>query len=106
MTVSNGEFTVSTERPRLDLDFIHGYLSQESYWAQGMPMEKLVSAVEHSVNFGLYHGDRQIGYARVVTQMARDAGYGLPRASRPTPVDASHQGRAWLICAAWVERSG
>jgi GNAT superfamily N-acetyltransferase len=73
MTIENGEFTISTDRARLDLPFIHRYLSEESYWVPGMPFEKLVAAVENSLNFGLYHLDRQIGYARVVTDFSRVA---------------------------------
>lgn len=70
--MENG-FTISTDRSKLDLPFIHAYLSGESYWVQGMPFEKLAIAVEHSLNFGLYHFDRQIGYARVVTDYSRIA---------------------------------
>lgn len=73
MEIIQEGFSISTDRARLDLRFIHDYLSKESYWAQGMPFEKVVLAADHSMNFGLYHGDRQIGYARVVTDHARVA---------------------------------
>ncbi|HLI93217.1 MAG TPA: GNAT family N-acetyltransferase [Puia sp.] len=73
MNAIKGAFSISTDPSRLDVRFIHDYLSKESYWATGMPMEKLVTAVEHSMNFGLYHGDRQIGYARIVTDYSRVA---------------------------------
>ena len=73
MEIIHEGFSISTDRARLDLRFIHDYLSKESYWAQGMPFEKVVLAADHSMNFGLYHGDRQIGYARIVTDYARVA---------------------------------
>jgi GNAT superfamily N-acetyltransferase len=73
MTIEKGEFSISTDRSRLDLAFIHDYLSKESYWGQGIPFEKVVSAADHSLNFGLFHGDRQIGYARILTDYARVA---------------------------------
>ncbi len=75
--MEGGEFFVSTDRALLDLDFIHRFLSQESYWAKDIPYEKVRMAAEHSLNFGLYHrlGEevRQAGYARVLTDYARIA---------------------------------
>lgn len=65
-----GEFTISTDRSRLDLGVIHGYLSTESYWAVGRDPEVVRRSVEHSLPFGLYEGERQIGFARVVTDYA------------------------------------
>src|ERR1700735_5371483 len=73
MTTVKGEYTISTDRARLDLRFIHDYLSKESYWLGGVAFEEGVKAAEHSLNFGLYHGDRQIAYARILTDYARVA---------------------------------
>ncbi|HTR32178.1 MAG TPA: GNAT family N-acetyltransferase [Puia sp.] len=73
MEITKEEYSISTDRVKLDLQFIHDYLSKESYWGQGIPFEKVVTAADHSLNFGLYHGDRQIGYARIVTDYARVA---------------------------------
>jgi GNAT superfamily N-acetyltransferase len=61
-----GEYTISTARQRLDLDVIHGFLAR-SYWAEGRSRERVAQAIEHSLPFGLYHLDTQIGFARVVT---------------------------------------
>jgi GNAT superfamily N-acetyltransferase len=73
MDITKGDYLISTDRTKLDLRFIHDYLSKESYWVRGMPFEKVVAAADHSLNFGLYHGDRQIGYARIVTDYSRVA---------------------------------
>ena len=73
MTIVRDEFSISTDREKLDLPFIHAFLSKESYWVQGIPLEHVEKAVEHSLNFGLYHQDRQIGYARVITDFVRVA---------------------------------
>jgi GNAT superfamily N-acetyltransferase len=73
MEVLKGEYSISTDRARLDLRFLHDYLSKESYWAKGLPLERVVAAADHSLNFGVYHGDRPVGYARVVTDYARVA---------------------------------
>jgi GNAT superfamily N-acetyltransferase len=63
-------YTISTDKARLDIDAIHDYLSQESYWAQGRPREVTQTAVEHSLCFGIYAGTVQVGFARVVTDYA------------------------------------
>jgi GNAT superfamily N-acetyltransferase len=73
MTITKGEFSVSTDRDRLDLIFIHGFLSQESYWVRNISFERVKKAADHSLNFGLYHQDRQIGYARIITDYSRVA---------------------------------
>jgi GNAT superfamily N-acetyltransferase len=65
-----GGYTLSTDPARLDLDVIHGYLSVDSYWAQGRPLDVMQRAVEHSLCFGVYAGDEQVGLARVVTDYA------------------------------------
>lgn len=63
-------FTVSTDPDRLDVTAIHDFLSNKSYWAQGVPFAVVEKALAHSLCFGLYHGDRQIGFARVITDRA------------------------------------
>jgi GNAT superfamily N-acetyltransferase len=63
------EYTVSTDQRRLNLDVIHGYLHR-SYWSPGVPRETVTRAVRNSLSFGLYCGDEQIGFARVVTDYA------------------------------------
>lgn len=66
---TRGPYTISTDRSRLDLDAIHAYLSR-SYWAEGIPREVVARSIEGSLCFGLYAGDAQIGFARVVTDRA------------------------------------
>ncbi len=65
-TWERGEYTISTERSRLDLDVIHGFLAN-SYWAAGIPRAVVERSIEHSLPFGVYHGTRQVGFARVIT---------------------------------------
>lgn len=65
-----GNYLVSTERSRLDLKVIHDFLTNSSYWAKGRSLETVKRSVENSLSFGLYEGDRQIGFARVVTDYA------------------------------------
>ncbi|HEY1375282.1 MAG TPA: GNAT family N-acetyltransferase [Gemmataceae bacterium] len=63
---TRGEYTISTDRRRLDLAVIHGFLTR-SYWAAGRSRERVERAIDQSLPFGLYHGDEQVGFARVVT---------------------------------------
>lgn len=64
------EFTISTDRSRLDAEMIHKFLSEESYWAANRTRKQTLTAIENSICFGVYHGSRQIGFARVVSDKA------------------------------------
>ena len=64
-----GEYLISTDKSRLDLTLIHNFLTT-SYWAAGIPLEVVRRSIEHSLSFGLYKEDQQIGYARVITDYA------------------------------------
>ena len=53
---------------RVDLDAVHDYLANESYWAEGRPrevVERLVRDAQRVV--GVYDGERQVGFARAFT---------------------------------------
>ncbi|MDX6272001.1 MAG: hypothetical protein QOD28_3224 [Acidobacteriota bacterium] len=65
-----GEYLISTERARLDVRLIHEFLSESSYWAKGRPREVVERSIEHSLAFGVYRGERQVGFARVITDYA------------------------------------
>ncbi len=58
---------ISTDRARLDVDFIHEFLSNSSYWAQGRSREEVERTIRNSLCFGAYSGGRQVGFARVIT---------------------------------------
>jgi len=63
-------YLISTDKSKLDLFIIHQYLSKESYWAQGRSMDTVRKSIDHSLCFGVYADDRQVGFARVVTDCA------------------------------------
>ena len=65
-----GEYIISTDQARLDFSVIHDFLTHSSYWAVGRSLETVKRSIEHSLSFGLYQGERQIGFARVVTDYA------------------------------------
>ena len=66
---SQSEFTVSTDPQRVDLDLVHGFLTQ-CYWAAGIPREVVRRSIENSLCFGIYSGRKQLGFARVITDYA------------------------------------
>lgn len=68
--VRKGDYLISTDPSKLDLETIHNFLSQQSYWAAGIPKAIVRTALENSLNFGLYLGIRQIGLVRVVSDYA------------------------------------
>ncbi len=61
-----GEYTVTADPARLDMDVVYGYLSR-AYWCEDIPRPTLERAIANSLCFGLFEGDRQIGFVRVVT---------------------------------------
>jgi len=70
MEWQNGEFTISTDASRLQIGAIHKFLSEESYWARERTIIQTARAIENSLSFGVYKGEKQIGFARVVTDYA------------------------------------
>lgn len=64
-----GAFSISTNRAHLDLDVIHGFLT-ESYWAREIPRETVARSIENSLCFGVYRGEQQVGFARVISDYA------------------------------------
>ena len=61
---------ISTEKSELDLALIHRFLSQESYWARGIPLDTLRRAIENSLCFAGFVDGRQVAFARVVSDFA------------------------------------
>lgn len=60
---------MSDDPQRLDIDVICGFLSR-SYWAGNRPRAVIAKSIQYSLSFGLYDGERQIGFARVVSDHA------------------------------------
>jgi GNAT superfamily N-acetyltransferase len=66
----NGDFELSTDPARLDRALIHRFLSEQSYWAPGVPRAVVDRSIEHSLCFGVYRAETQVAFARVVTDRA------------------------------------
>jgi GNAT superfamily N-acetyltransferase len=78
-----GDVTLSTDPARIDFRLVHRFLAEESYWARGIGEDAQRLAMEHSLCFGLYRGQEQIGFARVVTDQGRIAYLGDVFVVRP-----------------------
>lgn len=63
-------FIISTDKSRLNVGYIHDYLANHSYWANNIPVTVVKKSIEGSLCFGIYTDEQQIGFARVITDMA------------------------------------
>jgi GNAT superfamily N-acetyltransferase len=94
MEYRRDEFLISTDRDRLSLDVVHGFLTN-CYWAKGIPREVVARSIEHALCFGIYDGGgAQVGFARVISDFATIAYIG------DVFVLESHRGHAlgkWLM---------
>jgi GNAT superfamily N-acetyltransferase len=61
--------SISTDPEKLDVDLIHSFL-KESYWAKAIPRDIVERCIRGALCFGAYDGDRQVGFARVITDRA------------------------------------
>lgn len=62
-------FLISTNQRRVDVEVVHEFLTH-SYWAAGISRELVARSIENSLCFGIYRGDRQVGFARVISDYA------------------------------------
>ncbi len=101
--VERGEYLISDDPDRLDVDAIHAFLSHESYWAAGISRERLQTAIENSLPFGLYYRESQqesqIGFARAVSDFSTFAYLA------DVYIDAPHRGEGLskLLLSAVIE---
>ena len=61
-------FELDDDPGRVDVDAVHRFLSEESYWAAGRPRETVERLVREAARVvGLYKGGEQVGFARAVS---------------------------------------
>jgi GNAT superfamily N-acetyltransferase len=68
--LSKEDYLISTDKELLNIELIHDYLSQQSYWASNIPKAVVEKSIANSLCFGIYHTAAQIGFARLITDMA------------------------------------
>lgn len=63
-------YRVSTDPAKIDRELVHRFLSEESAWARGVPRRVVDRTIDYSLCFGIYRGEEQVGFARVITDRA------------------------------------
>ena len=66
---SKGDYEISTDPARIDISMVHEFLTN-SYWATDIPLETVRRSIENSISFGVYHGQQQVGFARIISDQA------------------------------------
>ena len=61
-------YSISTDKSKLDVEAIHDYLCNRSYWAKGRSLERVITSINNSICFAVYDAqDNMLGFARVVS---------------------------------------
>ncbi|PWV94483.1 acetyltransferase (GNAT) family protein [Paenibacillus cellulosilyticus] len=69
MEVVYQDYLISDDKSKIDVEAVVAFLSQ-SYWANTRPPERTIRAIENSYCVGVFYGEQQVGFARVVTDWA------------------------------------
>lgn len=64
------EYLISTDVTKLDIEVIYSFLTHESGWSNGISKEKVITSIQNSLNFGVYHQQQFIGFARVISDFS------------------------------------
>lgn len=60
-------YLLSTDKSKLDINLIHDFLCNKSYWAKGIPLDTVKNSIDNSECFGVYFDKKQVGFARIIT---------------------------------------
>ena len=64
------DYYISTDKEKMDIDFIHSFLTR-SYWAEGITKEIIARSIAGSLCFGVFDNKgKQVGFARMITDEA------------------------------------
>jgi len=85
--IQAGDYTISTDRTKLDREYIHHCISTKTYWAQGVPRNVIDASIDNALCLGIYQNNKQVGFARLITDYAT-FGY-----LADVFVDEAHRGR-------------
>jgi len=61
------DILISDDKQLLDIELIHNYLCDESYWANGIGLDVVTTSIDHSLCMGIYLNKKQIGFCRMIT---------------------------------------
>ena len=65
-----GDFLITTDKSKLDIAAIHDFLSKHSGWSDHIPFDRVKVSIDNSLCFGLFHNNKQIGFARVISDLS------------------------------------
>ena len=65
-------FSISTNKSKLDISMIHNFLNS-SYWAENISKATIEKSIKYSLCFGVYEGNKQVGFAKVISDYATSA---------------------------------
>lgn len=94
LTLYLENYCLSTDPERLDVDAIHHFLSTQAGWSLHIPRARVARAIQHSLCFGLYHAEEQVGFARVISDFSTIAYLG------DVYITEAHQGKGlskWMM---------
>jgi len=69
MEVHKEGYTITTDKSKIDTNYVHRFLST-TYWAEGIPLQVVEQSINGSLCFVVLYGEKQIGFARVITDEA------------------------------------
>jgi len=64
------DIQITTDPARVDVDLVHRFLSESSYWARGRSRDVVLRSIQNSLCFTLLVDGQQVGFARVATDRA------------------------------------
>ncbi|MDD2315649.1 MAG: GNAT family N-acetyltransferase [Proteiniphilum sp.] len=68
--VTFDDYTITTDKSKMDVVAIHDFLSKHSGWSDNIPYDSVKTSIDNSLNFGLFHHDKQIGFARIISDFS------------------------------------
>ncbi|WP_308992446.1 GNAT family N-acetyltransferase [Mariniflexile litorale] len=64
------DYFITTDKSKMDVSAIHDFLSKYSGWSDNIPFDRVKISIDNSLNFGVFHEDNQIGFARVISDFS------------------------------------
>lgn len=65
-----GEYTITTDKSKMAIVAIHDFLSKYSGWSDNIPIDRVRISIDNSLNFGVFHNNKQIGFARIISDFS------------------------------------